>query len=246
MNILIFGATGMVGQGALRECLVDPAVTGVTIVVRAPTGRTDPKLREIVLADLGAIETIAADLTGFDACIYAIGVTSIGMAEADYARLTHDLTLKVAGALSSRNPQMTFLFVSAQGTDSSESGRLMWARVKGRTENALMRLPFRAAYMFRPGAIQPLHGIRSKTGWYRWLYAAHHAALSGAGALLSGLRDDHRTDRQGDDRGGAKRLSDAGAGKLRHQQGRLRRLSRAAAGGTAGSSPRSTARRSGS
>jgi uncharacterized protein YbjT (DUF2867 family) len=172
MNILIFGATGMVGQGALRECLVDPAVTGVTIVVRSPTGRTDPKLREIILSDLAAIDTIADRLTGFDACIYAIGVTSVGLSEADYARLTESLTLTVAGALAPLNPQMTFLFVSAQGADSSESGRLMWARVKGRTENALLRLPFKAAYMFRPGAIQPLHGVRSKTGWYRALYAA--------------------------------------------------------------------------
>lgn len=172
MNILIFGATGMVGQGALRECLVDPAVTGVTIVVRSPTGRTDPKLREIILSDLAAIDTIADRLTGFDACIYAIGVTSVGLSEADYARLTEGLTLTVAGALAPLNPQMTFLFVSAQGADSSESGQLMWARVKGRTENALLRLPFKAAYMFRPGAIQPLHGVRSKTGWYRALYAA--------------------------------------------------------------------------
>ncbi|QCK87767.1 epimerase [Phreatobacter aquaticus] len=172
MNVLIFGASGMVGQGALRECLGDPSVTAVTIVVRSPTGQSHAKLREVILQDLNAIGTIAADLTGFDACFFTVGVTSVGLSEADYTRLTYDLTLTVAGALAPLNPQMTFLYVTGQGADSSEKGRIMWARVKGRTENALRRLPFKAAYAFRPAAIQPLHGIRSKTGWYQALYSA--------------------------------------------------------------------------
>jgi len=170
VNVLIFGATGMVGQGVLRECLGADDVALAQTVGRRATGQRHPKLRDIVhqnLLDYGPIE---AELRGFDACFFCLGVSSFRMTEADYARVTNDITLAAAGALAHLNPQMTFVYVSGAGTDSSERGPTMWARVKGRTENALQRLPFKAVYLFRPGAIQPLHGIRSRTPLYRLLY----------------------------------------------------------------------------
>jgi uncharacterized protein YbjT (DUF2867 family) len=167
MRILLFGATGMVGQGVLRECLLDEAVTEVLAVGRSATGRRHPKLRELVVPDVGDLSAVEGELAGFDACFFCLGVSSVGMSEAEYARLTYDLTLGVARTLARVSPGLTFVYVSGAGTDSTERGRSMWARVKGRTENALLALPFRAAYMFRPGYIQPLHGIRSKTPLYR-------------------------------------------------------------------------------
>jgi uncharacterized protein YbjT (DUF2867 family) len=171
MKILLFGATGMVGQGVLRECLLANDVTEVQTVGRAATGQHDPKLREVVHADLFDYSGIESDLSGFDACFFCLGVSSSGMKEADYARMTFELTLAAAQTLARLNPQMTFVYVSGAGTDSSEHGRSMWARVKGRTENALLRLPFKAVYLFRPGVIQPLHGIRSKTNSYQLFYS---------------------------------------------------------------------------
>ncbi len=170
MNILLFGATGMVGQGVLRECLLDSDVRSVTAIGRAATGVAHPKLREIVHRDLSDYSAIQAQLSGFDACFFCLGVTSAGMTEFDYTRITCGITLAAAETLSRLNPQMTFIYVSGQGTDSSERGRAMWARVKGRTENALLRLPFRAAYMFRPGFIEPRYGVKSRTAWYRAFY----------------------------------------------------------------------------
>jgi uncharacterized protein YbjT (DUF2867 family) len=170
MKILIFGATGMVGQGVLRECLLAGDVEQVTVVGRSATGLKNPKLHELVRADLFDLGNAETELTRSDACFFCLGVSSAGMEEAAYARLTYDLTLSVAERLARLNPAMTFVYVSGAGTDSSEQGRTMWARVKGRTENALLRLPFRAAYMFRPGLIVPLHGIRSKTKAYRVMY----------------------------------------------------------------------------
>jgi uncharacterized protein YbjT (DUF2867 family) len=153
----------MVGQGVLRECLIDPGVHQILSIVRTPSNQHDPKLRELVHADFFDYSTIEPELTGFDACFFSLGVSSAGMDEAKYTRLTHDLTLAAATTLARLNPNMTFFYVSGTGTDSTERGRIMWARVKGKTENDLLKLPFRAAYMFRPGFIQPLHGIRSKT-----------------------------------------------------------------------------------
>jgi uncharacterized protein YbjT (DUF2867 family) len=170
MNILLFGATGMVGQGVLRECLLAPDVQRVLCVGRSPLGRQDPRLGELVVPDPGALEDHAAQLGGFDACFFCLGVSSVGMKEADYRRITHDLTLAAATTLARLNPQMCFVYVSGASTDSSERGSSMWARVKGQTENALLRLPFRTAFMFRPGAIQPLHGVRSKTRLYQAIY----------------------------------------------------------------------------
>jgi uncharacterized protein YbjT (DUF2867 family) len=171
MNVLLFGATGMVGQGALRECLLADDVALVQTIGRTATGQKHPKLRELVHADLFDYSTIEADLTNFDACFFCIGVTPSGMDEAQYTHLTYDLTLAAAQTLARLNPQMTFVYVSGAGADSSETGKVMWARVRGRLENALQRLPFKAVYVFRPGIIQPLHGIHSKTGSYRWFYA---------------------------------------------------------------------------
>ncbi len=170
MNVLIFGATGMVGQGALRECLLDSGVERVLAVGRSATGRQSPKLRELVVPDVGNLTGIEAQLAGFDACFFCLGVSSLGMAEERYRQLTYDLTLAVARTVVAASPQLTFVYVSGAGTDSSEQGRSMWARVKGRTENDLRRLPFKAAYMFRPGAIVPLHGVRSKTRWVQIMY----------------------------------------------------------------------------
>jgi uncharacterized protein YbjT (DUF2867 family) len=179
MKVILFGATGMVGQGVLRECLVDPIVERVLAVGRARTGATHAKLHEIVVPDVADLSAVGAELTGYDACFFCLGVSSAGMNERDYRRLTYDLTLAVARTLVRRNPAMTFIYVSGAGTDSTERGRMMWARVKGETENALLRLPFARAYMFRPAYIQPMHGITSKTRWYRlaylilgWLYPA--------------------------------------------------------------------------
>ena len=169
MKVLVFGATGMVGQGVLLECLLDPDVELVVTVGRTPTGDRNGKLWEIVQEDLTSYADIEDELVGFDACFFCLGVSSAGMKEADYERVTYGITVAAAETLSRLNPLMTFIYVSGAGTDSSEEGSVMWARVKGRTENALMRLPFQT-YMFRPGFIEPLDGIQSKTKAYRVLY----------------------------------------------------------------------------
>ena len=161
----------MVGQGVLRECLLDPDVQAVQTVGRTPTGLKHLKLREIVRPNLLDYTEIESALRGFDACFFCLGVSSTGMSESEYERVTCTVTMAAAQILSRLNPGMTFIYVSGAGTDSSEKGRLMWARVKGKTENALLRLPFKAAYMFRPGAIQPVHGARSKTTAYRVIYS---------------------------------------------------------------------------
>src|SRR5580692_7664306 len=172
MNVILFGATGMVGQGVLRECLLDPDVQQVLSIVRTPSSQQHEKLHELLHSNFFDYSEIESQLTGFDACFFSLGVSSAGMDEAKYKHLTYDLTLAAATTLARLNPNMTFLYVSGAGTDSTETGRSMWARVKGKTENDLLKLPFKAAYMFRPGAIQPLHGIKSRTTLYRVMYVA--------------------------------------------------------------------------
>jgi len=167
----------MLGQGALRECLLDPEVERVVSVVRRATGTQHPKLREVVPADFHDFTSIAPQLTGVDACLFTLGVTSAGMSEQEYRRVTYDITMAAATMLLRLNPQLTFVFVSGAGTDSTERGRVMWARVKGAAENALLRMPFKGAYMFRPAAIQPLHGIRSRTTSYRIAYTVMSPVL---------------------------------------------------------------------
>jgi uncharacterized protein YbjT (DUF2867 family) len=170
MNVVLFGASGMVGQGVLRECLLASDVASVLSVGRSTTPDRHPKLHQIVHADLVDYSAIEGDLAGQDACFFCLGVSSAGMTEEAYRKITHDLTLAAATVLARLNPAMTFVYVSGAGTDSSESGRSMWARVKGKTENDLLRLPFKAAYMFRPAAIRPLHGVKSKTPLYNAFY----------------------------------------------------------------------------
>ena len=170
MNVLLFGATGMVGQGVLRECLLDPDVQSVLSVGRSQTGQRHPKLRELVHGDFLDFSALEQDMAGFDSCFFCLGVSSAGMSEERYQRVTYDITMAAARTLAKLNPDMTFIYVSGMGTDGSERGGVMWARVKGKTENALMKLPFKARYMFRPGFIQPLHRIRSKTRLYRAFY----------------------------------------------------------------------------
>ena len=164
MKVVLFGATGMVGQGCLRECLLDAGVESVLAVGRSPTGQRHAKLREIVYDNFFDFSAIESRLAGFDACFFCLGVSSVGLSEERYRHLTYDITMAAATTLSKLTPGMVFIYVTGAGTDSTGQGRVMWARVKGKTENDLLKLPFKAAYMFRPAGIQPLHGIRSKTG----------------------------------------------------------------------------------
>jgi len=180
MKVLLFGATGMVGQGVLRECVRDPNVELVVTVGRTPTGMRDTKVREIVHRDMLDYAGMEESLTGLDSCFFCLGVSSAGKKEADYERVTYGFTMAAAEMLSRVNRGMTFIYVSGAGTDSSEQGRSMWARVKGRTENALLRMPLEG-YMFRPGFIEPMDGIKSKTAAYRAFYAV-------AGPVLPLLR----------------------------------------------------------
>lgn len=171
MKVILTGASGMVGQGVLRECLLDPGVERVLLLGRSPSGVTHEKVEEIVHRDLADLAPIADRLAGWDACLFCLGTSSVGMSEADYRRVTFDLTLALGRVLAERSPECVFIYVSGAGTDSTARGRTMWARVKGETENALLELPLRGAYMFRPGFIEPLHGIRSRTRLFNALYA---------------------------------------------------------------------------
>ena len=172
MKVILFGATGMVGQGVLRECLLDPEVESVLVVGRSPTGQRYTKLHEILHDNFLDFSAIESQLAGYDACFFCLGVSSVGMDEERYRHLTYDITMAAATTLAKLNPGMVFIYVTGRGTDSTERGSLMWARVKGKTENDLLKLQFKAVYMFRPAGIQPLHGIRSKTAWYQALYVA--------------------------------------------------------------------------
>jgi uncharacterized protein YbjT (DUF2867 family) len=172
MKVILFGATGMVGQGVLRECLLDTSVESVLAVGRSPSGQRHAKLREIMHDNFMDYSAIEPQLAGYEACFFCLGVSSVGMSEQRYRHLTYDITMAAAKAVSKLNPGMVFVYVTGRGTDSSEQGPLMWARVKGKTENDLLKLPFKAAYMFRPAGIQPLHGIRSRTAWVQALYVA--------------------------------------------------------------------------
>ena len=171
MKVVLFGATGMIGQGVLRECLLDPGVEEVLAVGRSATGQESPKLHEIVAADMSDLSPVADRLSGYDACFFCLGISSAGLSEAQYRHVTYDIAVAAARTLLAGNPGLTFIFVSGTGADSTERGPIMWARIKGATENAILALPFKAAYVFRPAFIQPRHGIRSRTKLYRVLYA---------------------------------------------------------------------------
>ena len=169
MKVLLFGASGMVGQGVLRECLLDTSVTEVLAVGRSAVRVAHPKLREIRSEDLRDLSALKPELARFDACFFCIGVSAAGMSEAAYTAVTHDLTLAVAHTLARLRPGMAFTYITGAGTDGTGQGRSMWARVKGRTENDLLALPLKAT-MFRPAIIVPMHGERSKTPGYRLFY----------------------------------------------------------------------------
>jgi uncharacterized protein YbjT (DUF2867 family) len=171
MKVVIFGATGMVGQAALRESLLDPGVERALTVGRSATGQRHEKLHELVHADLTDYSRVSGELAGYDACFFCLGVSSAGMSEADYRHVTVEIAVAAGHALAEANRGMTFIFVSGSGTDSTGKSRTMWARVKGEAENAILSLPFQAAYAFRPAFIRSMHGIRSRTRSYRVLYA---------------------------------------------------------------------------
>jgi len=170
MKVILFGSTGMVGQGVLRECLEDAGVDSILLVVRQPAGIASSKVEELVHADFFDWSGVEERFAGYDACFFCLGVSAVGKKAADYRRTTYDLTLGVAKMLEQVGSLRTFVYVSGAGTNAN--GRQMWARVKGSTENALLAMPFAQVFCFRPGYIQPLHGVRSKIGWYNGFYAA--------------------------------------------------------------------------
>lgn len=178
MKVILFGATGMVGQGVLRECLLDAGVESVLVVGRSPTGRHHAKLHEILHRDFTNFSAIESELKGYDACFFCLGVSSVGMEAERYRHLTYDVTMAAAKTLVALNPDMVFTYVTGRSTDSTEQGAVRWARVKGKTENDLLKLPFKAAYMFRPAGIQPLHGVRSKVSWIQAIYLVTAPLLS--------------------------------------------------------------------
>lgn len=172
IKAIITGVTGMVGEGVLHECLLHEDVQEVLVLGRKSCGITHPKLKEIVHPDFFNIAPIADQLVGYNACFFCLGVSSVGMKEPEYFQLTHTLTLHVAETLSFQNPGMTFCYISGAGTDKTEKGRLMWARVKGKTENDLAKLPFKVVYNFRPGILQPTKGLKNTLNLYKifgWL-----------------------------------------------------------------------------
>lgn len=177
IRTIITGSTGMVGEGVLHECLHYPDVESILVINRKPCGVTDPKLKEIILPDFSDLSNIESRLSGYNACFFCAGVSSLGMKEPEYTRITYDLTMNFARILSKFNPDMIFCYVSGAGTDSTEKGRLMWARVKGRTENDLMKLPFKGVYAFRPVFMLPTKGLKNALPFYKyitWLYPLVH------------------------------------------------------------------------
>lgn len=169
-RVIITGATGMVGKGVLLECLDHNSINEVLVLGRSPLNIKHPKLKELIHADFTDLTIISNQLSGYDACFFCLGISAAGMKEDEYKRVTYDFTLSLAKTLYKINPEMTFTYVSGEGTDSTEKGSSMWARVKGKTENDLLKLGFKQAFMFRPGAIIPLRGIKSKTKGYQFMY----------------------------------------------------------------------------
>ena len=169
MKVIVFGATGMVGQAVVRQCLLEDRVTSVLIVGRSSAGVSDPKVEELIHGDFLDFSPVATELTGYDACFFCLGVSAAGMSEPAYRRVTYFMTMAAARELAERNAKMRFLYISGAGTDSTEHGRTMWARIKGETENAVLSLPFEG-YALRPGYIQPRHGVQSRNKLYRNIY----------------------------------------------------------------------------
>ena len=189
IRAIIFGATGMVGEGVLQVCLNHPDVDSVLVIGRTSVEQTHPKLRELIHRDFFDWSTVEEQLKGYNACFFCLGVTSIGKTEEVYKRITYDLTMAAARPLSRLNPDMTFCYVSGSGTDSSEQGRVMWARVKGKTENDVAKLPFKAAYACRPGFIKPIKGQKKAYGVSRVLGVAYPVLRALFGKYVCTLED---------------------------------------------------------
>ncbi len=173
LNVIITGVTGMVGEGVLHEALLSEDVGRVLVLTRRSSGISHPKLSELIVNDFYDLSPIESQLAGYNACFFCLGVTSVGKKEEEYRRLTYDLTMSVARSLSKMNPDMTFCYISGKSTDSTEHGKLMWARVKGKTENDLMKLPFKRVFAFRPGYLHPTPGMKNVNKYYKyitWLY----------------------------------------------------------------------------
>jgi hypothetical protein len=178
IKAIITGSTGMVGEGVLHECLQHPSVESILVINRRPCGITHPKLKEIIHIDFFDLLPIESRLSGYNACFFCAGVSSVGMKQPEYTRITYELTMNFAQTLSKLNPDMTFCYVSGAGTDSSEKGRIMWARVKGKTENDLMKLHFKNVYAFRPAFMKPTKGLKNAPTFYKyilWLYPVLHS-----------------------------------------------------------------------
>jgi len=169
-KVIITGATGMVGKGVLLECLDHTSISEVLVIGRNSIEMEHPKLKELIHKDFAGFSGVNEQLKGYNACFYSLGISAAGLNIDQYKKITYDYTLALAKTLFANNPQMTFNYVSGQGTDSSEKGRMMWARVKGKTENDLLNMGFKQAFMFRPGAIIPLRGIKSRTKSYQFMY----------------------------------------------------------------------------
>lgn len=170
-KFILIGSSGMIGQGALHEAISDPEVESVLLVNRKPSALKHPKIKEIIHQNFYDVHSIASQFAEYDACVFSLGQSAVGMKEEDYRRITYDPTVHFAKELIAVNPNIRFIYISGSGTDSTEKGGQMWARVKGKTENALLKMPFRSVHMFRPGLIQPRKGIRSRTSWYNAIYA---------------------------------------------------------------------------
>jgi uncharacterized protein YbjT (DUF2867 family) len=189
IKAIVTGVTGMVGEGVAHECLLHPDVEEVLVIVRRPSGMRHPKLKEIVHSDFFNVDALAETVKGYNACYFCLGVSSVGMNEADYTKMTHTLTMGFAGMLAKANPDITFCYVSGASTDSTEKGRMMWARVKGRTENDLMKL-FRNAYMFRPGYMHPTRGLKNTIKFYKyitWMYPFMRVVMKNSVSTLAEL-----------------------------------------------------------
>lgn len=192
IRAIITGATGMVGEGVLHECLLADRVESVLVIGRRTCGISDPKLKEIIQTDISDISALESQLTGYNACFFCLGKSSLGMEKSEYYKITYVLTMRFARTLSKVNPGMTFCYISGAGTDSSEKGRVSWARVKGKTENDLMKLPFKKVYNFRPGLIRPTKGLKNAPGFYKyinWLYPLMRSVFPQYVSTLKELAD---------------------------------------------------------
>jgi uncharacterized protein YbjT (DUF2867 family) len=188
LSVIITGASGMVGEGVLHECLNHAAIDRVLVIGRRPCGTTHPKMKEVLHGDFFNLTPIANQLQGYQACYFCLGISSVGLDEATYHHLTYDLTVHAAEIMLSKNPGMTFVYVSGAGTDSTEKGKIMWARVKGKTENKILNLGFGKAFAFRPGVMKPTPGMKNTLKlyfWLGWLYPIIKLISPGSASTLA-------------------------------------------------------------